>query len=42
MAADGTLNHEYLPPAGLEDFRQAAIELLLGKDNNCLDENRVC
>ena len=42
MAGDGTLNHEYLPVAGLEDFRNKAVELLLGKSCEALSQNRVC
>ncbi|KAL8622354.1 hypothetical protein ACOMHN_041682 [Nucella lapillus] len=41
MAMDGTLNHEYLPVAGLEIFRQAANRLILGADSSALQENRV-
>ncbi|KAL3863895.1 hypothetical protein ACJMK2_005622 [Sinanodonta woodiana] len=41
MATDPTLNHEYLPVAGLPDFRAAAVKLLLGEDNPALVENRV-
>ena len=40
MAGDETLNHEYLPVAGLEDFRNSAIKLLLG-DSQALNQNRV-
>ncbi|KAL4232392.1 Golgi Transport [Mactra antiquata] len=34
MASDPTLNHEYLPVAGLVDFRKAAIKLLLGEEDS--------
>ncbi|XP_048744308.2 aspartate aminotransferase, cytoplasmic-like [Ostrea edulis] len=41
MATDSTLNHEYLPVAGMPDFRNAALKLLLGEDSPALVENRV-
>ncbi|XP_059142528.1 aspartate aminotransferase, cytoplasmic-like isoform X2 [Physella acuta] len=41
MANDKTLNHEYLPVAGLPDFRQAATRLLLGPSHKVIAENRV-
>ncbi|KAL5017322.1 hypothetical protein ScPMuIL_006911 [Solemya velum] len=41
MADDPTLNHEYLPVAGLEDFREASVKLLLGEDSRALVDNRV-
>ena len=41
MVSDPTLNHEYLPVAGLEDFREASCKLLLGADNPAIVENRV-
>jgi aspartate aminotransferase len=41
MANDKTLNHEYLPVAGLPDFRTAANRILLGPDHKALVENRV-
>ncbi|BFY97532.1 hypothetical protein BsWGS_00572 [Bradybaena similaris] len=41
MANDKTLNHEYLPVAGLPDFRVAANRLLLGPDHKAIVENRV-
>ena len=41
MSADPTLNHEYLPVAGLPDFRTAAVKLLLGEDSDSLVNNRV-
>lgn len=37
MATDPTLNHEYLPVAGLPDFRDAACELILGKKYSQVD-----
>ncbi|XP_060074794.1 aspartate aminotransferase, cytoplasmic-like, partial [Ylistrum balloti] len=41
MACDATLNHEYLPVAGLTDFSESAIKLLLGGENNAITDNRV-
>ena len=41
MANDMTLNHEYLPVAGMPDFRTAAYTLLLGKESPALKDNRV-
>lgn len=41
MAADLTLNHEYLPVVGLESFRKASVSLLLGPDSPAILENRV-
>ncbi|KAK7109200.1 hypothetical protein V1264_013285 [Littorina saxatilis] len=41
ISADMTLNHEYLPVAGLPAFRTAASALILGKDNPAILENRV-
>ncbi|XP_033757404.1 aspartate aminotransferase, cytoplasmic-like [Pecten maximus] len=41
MACDTTLNHEYLPVAGLLDFCEKAIELLLGADCKAITQNRV-
>ncbi|CAG5136685.1 unnamed protein product, partial [Candidula unifasciata] len=41
MANDKTLNHEYLPVAGLPDFRVAANRLMLGPDHKAIVENRV-
>ncbi|XP_052772467.1 aspartate aminotransferase, cytoplasmic-like [Mya arenaria] len=42
MANDPTLNHEYLPVAGLPDFRTAACKMLLGEDDQGIVQNRVC
>ncbi|XP_045188537.1 aspartate aminotransferase, cytoplasmic-like [Mercenaria mercenaria] len=39
MATDTTLNHEYLPVAGLPDFRNAACHLILGEKD--IDYTRV-
>ncbi|XP_050397592.1 aspartate aminotransferase, cytoplasmic [Patella vulgata] len=41
MAADLTLNHEYLPVAGLPAYREAAIRLLLGDGHTVVVENKV-
>jgi len=41
ITADHTLNHEYLPIAGLPDFRTAAARLLLGENSRAIVENRV-
>ena len=41
MAADQTLNKEYLPVPGLPDYRSAATKLLLGADSSAIAENRV-
>ncbi|CAL1538988.1 unnamed protein product [Lymnaea stagnalis] len=41
MANDLTLNHEYLPVAGLPDFRIAATQLLLGSNHTVIAENKV-
>ena len=41
LVADTTLDHEYLPIAGLPQFTAAAAELLLGKDSAALHEGRV-
>lgn len=41
MAADTTLNHEYLPILGLPEFRNASLKLLLGEGNPAIVENRV-
>ncbi|CAH1785146.1 unnamed protein product [Owenia fusiformis] len=41
MAADPTLNHEYLPIAGLTDYVNASIRLLLGADSPAIAQNRV-
>ena len=41
MADDKTLNHEYLPVAGMPDFRVAATKLLLGSNHPAITGNRV-
>ncbi|PGH27359.1 hypothetical protein AJ80_00837 [Polytolypa hystricis UAMH7299] len=38
---DPNLNHEYLPIAGLPEFRSAAQKLILGADSPAISENRV-
>jgi len=41
ISTDHTLDHEYLPIAGLPAFRTAAAQLLLGKNSRSIVENRV-
>ncbi|KAE9548227.1 hypothetical protein FO519_008567 [Halicephalobus sp. NKZ332] len=41
LAADETLNHEYLPVLGLESFSTAARDLVLGKDSPAIKEGRA-
>jgi len=41
MADDKTLNHEYLPVAGMPDFRVAATKLLLGSNHPAITGNRT-
>jgi len=41
IAEDQTLNHEYLPVAGLPSYRSAAAKLLLGEDSPAVLEKRV-
>lgn len=41
MAADPTLNHEYLPISGLPDFRTSAVKVLLGSESPAIKDNRV-
>ncbi|XP_070541489.1 aspartate aminotransferase, cytoplasmic-like [Ptychodera flava] len=41
MAADQSLNHEYLPIAGLKSFTDAATKLVLGESSPALLENRA-
>ena len=41
MAADKTLNHEYLPIEGNVDLASGAKKLILGKDSPALEQNRV-
>lgn len=41
LAADSTLDHEYLPIAGLPEFVSAAARLVLGKGSTALNERRV-
>ena len=37
LSQDDKANHEYLPVAGLTEFRSACIKLLLGDDSKALD-----
>ena len=41
LRKDPTLNHEYLPIAGLADFTNAAQKLILGADSPAIGEKRV-
>lgn len=41
LAADMTLNHEYLPILGLESFSTAAAKMLLGASHPAIAEGRV-
>jgi len=41
LAEDTSLNHEYLPVAGLPELRSAAAKLLLGDDCAAIKEGRV-
>lgn len=41
LAQNTSLNHEYLPVAGLPEYRAAASRLLLGEDSPAIVEKRV-
>jgi aspartate aminotransferase len=41
MAADQTLDHEYLPVAGNPDYRTAAVKVLLGSESPAILQARV-
>lgn len=41
LAADNSLNHEYLPVLGFEPFCNAAMELLLGADHAAIKEGKA-
>ncbi|XP_072041873.1 aspartate aminotransferase, cytoplasmic-like [Amphiura filiformis] len=41
LAADHSLNHEYLPISGLPEFTSASVNLILGADNPAVLENRA-
>lgn len=41
IAADDTLDHEYLPITGLPEFTSAAAKLIIGADSVALKEGRV-
>ena len=41
MAADLSLNKEYLPIEGLAEFRTATTLLMLGADSPAIKEDRV-
>ncbi|XP_039630691.1 aspartate aminotransferase, cytoplasmic [Polypterus senegalus] len=41
IAADHSLNHEYLPILGLPEFRAGSSKIALGEDSPAIAENRV-
>ena len=41
MAQDKTLNHEYLPIAGMKDLCEASTKLALGSESTAITQNRV-
>lgn len=41
IANDPSLNHEYLPIAGLPELRPATQKLILGGDSLAIAQNRV-
>ena len=41
MAADQTLNHEYLPVPGNQVYRDEAVNLLFGSESKAIVECRV-
>lgn len=41
MAQDPSLNHEYQPVMGMKSFIEASLQLLFGKYNEVIVENRV-
>lgn len=41
LAADMSLNHEYLPILGLESFSVAAAKMLLGSDHQAIKDGKV-
>ncbi|KAF9979560.1 Aspartate aminotransferase, cytoplasmic [Modicella reniformis] len=41
LVDDGTLDHEYLPILGLDTFRKAAINLILGADSAAIADGRA-
>lgn len=41
LRSDPTVNHEYLPIAGLPDFTAAAQKLIFGADSSAIKEKRV-
>ncbi|TVY23673.1 Aspartate aminotransferase, cytoplasmic [Lachnellula hyalina] len=42
LHSDPSLNHEYLPIAGLQSFTSGAAKLILGADSPALTEKRAC
>ncbi|XP_071947669.1 aspartate aminotransferase, cytoplasmic-like [Antedon mediterranea] len=41
MAADRSLDHEYLPISGLQDFTSGAVRMILGDDSPAIVQNRA-
>jgi len=41
LASDHSFNHEYLPVAGLPEFRTAAARILVGENSKAIIEGRV-
>ena len=41
IANDLTLNHEYLPILGLQEFTNASVRLVLGADSRAIVDNLV-
>jgi len=41
MAADHSLNKEYLPVSGLRDYCEAGYRLLVGEDSPAIQEQKV-
>ena len=41
LAADETVDHEYLPIDGLKSFCEASAKLILGEDSDVIKEKRV-
>ena len=41
LRSDPSVNHEYLPIAGLAEYTAAAQKLILGEDSPAIKEKRV-
>lgn len=41
IAQDPSLNYEYMPVKGMKSFTEASLQLLFGKHNQVIVENRV-